>query len=383
MDSEAAIIKKQDSILTLLRQEWSLIASVVTTVLFLLFGGGLLADLSNPVWFAFILAWLFTVILLSAFAIVHHAESLAIILGEPFGTLVLTLSVIGVEVLMISAMMLTGEGKPAIARDTMFSVMMILLGGMTGVSLLLGGLRHHEQSYNLQSANAFLALIIPLAVLGLVLPNFTTTTAGPTLSPFQSVFASLMSIGIYGVFLAVQTKRHRDFFIAPKSDETAEDDVHLYEEHEVNSTAYHAIFLLLYILPLVILAKQLAVPLDYGTRALNAPPVLSGFLVATLILAPEAISAVRAAVRNQLQRSINILLGSVLATIGLTIPAVLIIGLITDKTIYLGLSTTDTILLLLLLALSTITFSNNRTNALLGAVHLLLFLAYLMLMFES
>jgi len=324
---------------------------------------------------------------LSAFAIVHHAESLAIILGEPFGTLVLTLSVIGVEVLMISAVMLTGKGKPAIARDTMFSVVMILLGGMTGVSLLLGGLRHHEQTYNLQGANAFLGLIIPLAVLGLVLPNFTTTTAGPTLSPFQSLFTSLMSIGIYGIFLAVQTKRHRDFFVAPKSDEAAEDDVHLYEEHEVKSTAYHAIFLVLYILPLVILAKQLAVPfavpLDYGTRALNAPPVLSGFLVAILILAPEAISAVRAAVRNQLQRSVNILLGSVLATIGLTIPAVLTIGLITGKTVYLGLGAVDTILLLLLLTLSTITFSNSRTNALIGAVHLLLFLAYLMLMFEN
>lgn len=381
MDSEAATIEKQDRISTLLRQEWSLLASVVTTVLFLLFGGNWLADLSNPVWFAFVLVWLFTVILLSAFAIVHHAESLAIILGEPFGTLVLTLSVIGVEVLMISAVMLTGEGKPAIARDTMFSVVMILLGGMTGVSLLLGGLRHHEQTYNLQSANAFLALIIPLAVLGLVLPNFTTTTAGPTLSPFQSVFTSIMSIGIYGIFLAVQTKRHRDFFVAPKTGE-AEDDVHLYEEHTVKSTAYHAVFLVLYILPLVILAKQLAVPLDYGTRALNAPPVLSGFLVAILILAPEAISAVRAAVRNQLQRSVNILLGSVLATIGLTIPAVLIIGLITGKTIYLGLDTVNTILLLLLLASSTITFSNNRTNALLGAVHLLVFLAYLMLMFE-
>ena len=317
----------------------------------------------------------------------HHAESLAIILGEPFGTLVLTLSVIGVEVLMISAVMLTGKGKPAIARDTMFSVVMILLGGMTGVSLLLGGLRHHEQTYNLQGANAFLGLIIPLAVLGLVLPNFTTTTAGPTLSPFQSLFTSLMSIGIYGIFLAVQTKRHRDFFVAPKSDEAAEDDVHLYEEHEVKSTAYHAIFLVLYILPLVILAKQLAVPfavpLDYGTRALNAPPVLSGFLVAILILAPEAISAVRAAVRNQLQRSVNILLGSVLATIGLTIPAVLTIGLITGKTFYLGLGAVDTILLLLLLTLSTITFSNSRTNALIGAVHLLLFLAYLMLMFEN
>ena len=236
---------------------------------------------------------------------------------------------------MISAVMLTGEGKPEIARDTMFSVVMILLGGMTGVSLLLGGLRHHEQNYNLQSANAFLALIIPLAVLGLVLPSFTTTTAGLTLSPFQSVFTSLMSIVIYGVFLAVQTKRHHDFFVAPNSDENTEDDVHLYEDHKVESTAYHALFLVLYILPLVILAKQLAVPLDYGTRALNAPPVLSGFLVAVLILAPEAISAVRAAVRNQLQRSVNILLGSVLATIGLTIPAVLIISLMTDKTVYL------------------------------------------------
>jgi Ca2+:H+ antiporter len=143
---------------------------------------------------------------------------------------------------MISAVMLTGEGKPEIARDTMFSVVMILLGGMTGVSLLLGGLRHHEQNYNLQSANAFLALIIPLAVLGLVLPSFTTTTAGLTLSPFQSVFTSLMSIGIYGVFLAVQTKRHRDFFVAPKSDENTEDDVHLYEDHKVESTAITPFF---------------------------------------------------------------------------------------------------------------------------------------------
>jgi len=199
MDSEVATVEKQDNI-SLLRQEWSLLASIATTVLFLLFGATWLADLSNLVWFAFILVWLFAVILLSAFAIVHHAESLAIILGEPFGTLVLTLSVIGVEVLMISAVMLTGEGKPAIARDTMFSVVMILLGGMTGVSLLLGGLRHHEQTYNLQGANAFLGLIIPLAVLGLVLPNFTTTTAGPTLSPFQSVFTSLMSIASTAFF---------------------------------------------------------------------------------------------------------------------------------------------------------------------------------------
>lgn len=380
MNPEITTFDQQRHPSGVIRQEWTLLASAVTTVLFLLFGKVWLADLSNPIWFAAVLIWLFVVILLSAFAIVRHAESLAIILGEPLGTLILTLSVIGVEVMMISAVMLTGEGKPAVARDTMFSVVMALLGGMTGIALLLGSLKHHEQTYNLQGANAYLALIIPLAVLGLVLPNFTTTTSGPTLSPFQSIFTSLMSVSIYGVFLAVQTSRHREYFISPHADH---EDEHLHGEYKVQSTSYHALFLVLYILPLIILAKQLAVPLEYGTRVLGAPEALSGFLVAILILSPEALSAVRAAIRNQLQRSVNILLGSVLATIGLTIPAVLTIGLITGKMLFLGLSPVNTILLLLLLVLSTITFSNSRTNVLLGAVHLLLFLAYLMLMFEG
>lgn len=377
MDAESATHPQEKFTLTSLRREWPLLASIVTTILFLLFGGDWLADLSNPFWFAFILVWLFAVILLSAFAIVHHAESLAILLGEPLGTLVLTLSVIGVEVLMISTVMLTGETKPAIARDTMFSVVMILLGGMTGVSLLLGGLRHHEQSYNLQGTTAYLALIIPLAVLGLVLPHFTTTTTGPTLSPLQSGLLAVMCVGIYIVFLAVQTSRHREFFVHHNADEL------LHGEHQVVSTPYHALFLLLYILPLVILAKELAVPLDYGTRVLGAPAALSGFLVAILILSPEALSAVAAARRNQLQRAINILLGSVLATIALTVPAILTIGLITGKVIYLGLDIVNIILLVTLLALSIITFSNSRTNILLGAVHLLLFFAYVMLLFEG
>jgi Ca2+:H+ antiporter len=383
MDSEASTLAEQENV-PILRQEWPLLISLATTASFLLFGATWLANLSNLVWFTFILIWLFGVILLSAFAIVRHAESLAVILGEPLGTLILTLSVIGIEVMMISAVMLTGEGKPALARDTMFAVVMILLNGMTGVSLLLGGLRHHEQTYNLQGANAFLALIIPLAVLGLVLPNFTTTTPGPTLSSFQSVFAAVMSIGIYAIFLAVQTTRHREYFISPQVGETAAqaEEVHHHAEHTIKSVPHHAILLVMYILPLVVLAKRLAVPLEYATRVLNAPAALSGLLVATLILSPEAMSAVRAAVRNELQRSVNILLGSVLATIGLTIPAVLTISLITGKTLFLGLDAVDTILLLLTLALSTLTFSNNRTNVLLGAVHLLLILAYLMLIFE-
>ncbi len=387
MDSEATALPKRKSD-SVLRHEWTLLASIVTTVSFLIFGGSWLADLSHPVWFTFILIWLFGVILLSAFRIVHHAESLAVILGEPVGTLVLTLSVIGIEVMMISAVMLTGDGKPALARDTMFAVVMILLNGMAGVSLLLGGLRHHEQTYNLQGANAFLALIVPLAVLGLVLPSYTTTTPGPTLSPFQSIFSSVMSIGIYGIFLGVQTSRHREYFVAPDVDEAvagneaAQQHHHDDGEHIIKSVPHHALLLVMYILPLVVLAKQLAVPLEYGTRVLGAPQAVSGLLVAILILSPEAMSAVRAAVRNELQRSVNIILGSVLATIGLTIPAVLIISLITSKTVFLGLTPVDTILLLLTLALSTLTFSNNRTNVLLGAVHLLLFLAYIMFIFE-
>ena len=380
MSANTGSIAKQDRLL-LLREEWALLTSLITMVVFYIFGKTWLADLSNHLWFGFVLAWLFGVILFSAFAIVRHAESLATILGEPLGTLVLTLSAIGIEVLMISAVMLASDAKPAIARDTMFSVVMTLLGGLTGVSLLLGGFRHHEQTYNLQGANAYLALIIPLAVLGLVLPTFTTTSAGPTLSAFQSIFLSVMSIGIYGTFLAEQTKRYRKFFIAPETDTEGEADLH--GEHEAKSTLHHAIFLVLYILPLVILAKQLAVPLEYGTRVLGAPAALSGFLVGVLILSPEAMSAIKAARRNQLQRSFNITLGSVLATIGLTIPAVLVIGLLTGKTIYLGLDSVNTILLLLVLAVSAVTLSSGRTNALQGAVHLLIFLAYLMFMFES
>src|SRR6202044_1344773 len=157
MSAEATFAKA--SYLSTLRREWLLGAAFATTALFLLFGKGWLADLSNPLWFTFMLVWLFAVIMAAAFAVVHHAESLAIRLGEPLGTLVLTLAVIGIEVMMISAVMLTGEGKPALARDAMFGVVMIVLNGMVGIALLLGGIRHHEQRYNLQGANSFLSLI--------------------------------------------------------------------------------------------------------------------------------------------------------------------------------------------------------------------------------
>jgi Ca2+:H+ antiporter len=380
MSSEVTLVKA--GYFSTLRREWLLAAAFATTALFLLFGKGWLADLSNPLWFALMLIWLFSVILSSAFAVVHHAESLAVRLGEPLGTLVLTLSVIGIEVMMISAVMLTGEGKPALARDTMFGVVMIVLNGMIGLSLLLGGLRHHEQEYNLQGANSFLSLIVPLTVLGLILPNFTSASSGPTLSVLQSIFLAVMSVGIYSLFLIIQNWRHREYFVKPAKAIERLGEASAAEHIATNSITYHALFLVMYLLPVVVLAEEIALPIDHGIEVLHAPLALSGFLVAALILSPEALSATRAALANDLQRSINILLGSVLASIGLTIPAVLTIGLVTGRTIVLGLGPADSLLLVLTLAVCALTFISNRTNVLSGAVHLLLFLAYVMLIFE-
>jgi Ca2+:H+ antiporter len=370
--------------LGVVRREWALPFSLVTVGLFLAFGSQWLGDLSGAAWFALVMAWLFAAILSSALAVVRHAEHLADKLGEPLGTLLLTLSVIGIEVMMIAAVMSTGAGNASLARDAMFAVVQIVLNGMVGLCLLLGGLRYHEQAYNLQGANAFLAVIVPLAVLDLVLPNFTVSSPGPTLSPLHSAFFILMSIGLYGVFLAIQTSRHRNYFIPPGADDSTEK--HATDSHgagESHSAVYHALFLPVYLLLVVVLSEKIAIPIDYGIHVLHAPAALGGFLVSVLVLCPESVASVRAAQANQLQRSVNLLLGSVLASISLTIPAALTIGFLTNQTVVLGLDPIDMVLLVLTLGVSTLTFASPRTNVLLGAVHLLLFLAYLMLIFEK
>jgi len=360
--------------------EWALAVNLVTTGLFLAFGAGWLADLSSASWFAFVSLWLLAVMFSSAFAVVRHAEALAVKLGEPYGTLILTLAVTGIEVMMIAAVMYTGKGSPTLARDAMMAVVMIALNGMVGLSLILGGLRHHEQAYNLQGANSFLAVILPLAVLGLVQPNFTVTTPGPVYSPVQAGFLIVMSLVLYGVFLGIQTSRHPDYFVAPKA--RAGKNAPLSPGHAVRSVPFHSAMLILYIVPLVVLSKQIAVPINHAIQVLRAPPELAGFLVSVLILSPESLGAARAALANELQRSVNILLGSVLASIGLTIPAVLAIGFLTGHEIVLGLGATDRTLLLLTLGLSVITFGALRTNVLAGAVHLLVFFSYLLFIFE-
>ena len=372
------------NILDLVQWEWPLLGSIATAAAFLVFGQRWLADLSNPLWLAFLLLWLFGVVLFSALAVVRHAEVLAVKLGEPLGTLVLTLSVAGIEIMMIAAIMYHADGGSSLARDTMFAAVMIVMNGMIGLSLLLGGLRYHEQTYNLQGANAFLAVIVPLAVLSLILPTFTTSSPGPTLSPFQTVFHIVMSIGLYGVFLAIQNLRHRNYFVSSDPEDTAAGPLHGEGDDCAHHTVwYHTLLLLMYLAPVIILSKQMAVPINFAIREWHAPSALGGLLVAVLILAPESLGAARAALANQLQRSVNVLLGSVLATISLTIPAVLTIGFLTDKPIILGLGSVNMTMLVLTLVVSTLTFGRSRTNVLVGVVHLLLFLAYLMLIFEG
>ena len=361
-------------------REWPLALAVLTFTLMWLGKGWIATALDQPAMLIAVLTILCSVILTAAVAIVRHADVLAHRLGEPAGTLLLTLAITGLEVAMVAFVMSTGTEKPALARDTMFAVVMLVLNGFLGLALLLGGLRHREQPYNLQSANAFLVMILPLTVLGLVLPNYTRATPGPTLSTFQMVFLSLMSIGIYAVFLFVQNWWHRGFFMMPEelADAAAAEPAH----HSPRSTLYHAIMLGCYGLPLVLLAKQMALPLDAVVVKLGAPPALGGFIMAVLVLTPESIAAIRASLANRLQRSVNILLGSVLASIGLTIPLVIAVSLATGRPLTLGLDAASTVMLVLTLIVSTLTFSLPRTNVLLGSVHLLLFGAYLMLMFD-
>lgn len=370
-----------------LLREWPLALAVLTLAALILGKGVVASMLASSVAAVLILLVICAVILAAAVATVRHADVLAHRLGEPFGTLLLTLAITGLEVAMVGFVMSTGDEQPALARDTMFAVVMLVINGFMGLSLLLGGLRHNEQSYNLQSANAFLILIIPLTVLGLVLPNFTKSTPGPTLSTFQMVFLSAMSLAIYAIFMYVQNRRHKGFFVSPQEHATeAAADKHDHQQAVAagaeRSTLFHSLMLGAYGLPLVMLAKQMSLPLEAMVERLNAPLALSGFIMATLVLTPESIAAVRAARENRLQRSVNVLLGSVLASIGLTIPLVITISLITGRGLTLGLEPAEMVLLALTLVTATLTFALPRTNVLLGCVHLLLFGAYVMLMFD-
>ena len=369
----------KNRILDLIQEESGLFVGLFTLGCFLTLGRNWTVNLSGWLVPMVLMLWLFPVMLWLSFRVVSHADCLAVKLGEPFGTLILTLSVISIEVIMISALMLLGENNPTLGRDMMFAVLMIVLNGLIGAALLCGSYRHLEQMHNLQGANTFLVVLIPLAVLSLILPNYTVSTEPGTFSIPQMLFNMFAAAALYGSFLVIQTMRHQGFFIILGG---PSDEQHDHDSLVVRSVGFHATMLIINMMPIILLSKSMAKIIEYSITIFHAPVAFGGMLIAILVLAPEGLAAIKSAIANQLQRSINVCLGSALATIGLTVPAILLIGLITGNKIVLGLDPVDSTMLIMTLIVSLITFSTTKTNIIHGIVHLIIFTTYVLMIFD-
>lgn len=324
--------------------------------------------------------WLFEVLLVAGLvcgvlAAVFHAEVVAHRVGEPYGTLVLALAVTGIEVaLIVSLMIAGGEAASGLARDTVFASVMIILNGMVGICLLSGGRRHGEQSFGLFGVSAALATLAAISVLTLVLPNYTTTAAGPAYSSSQLTFIAVVSLVLYGTFVLVQTIRHRDYFLPVMSE--ADEAVHAPPPSN-QMTSLSAFLLLACLGTVVLLAKALSPSLEGAVAGMGAPKTLVGIIIALVVLLPESIAAYQAARANRLQTSLNLALGSALASIGLTIPAVSLVSLMTGWTLSLGIDAKSTVLLVLSLFVASLSLGTGRTTVMQGTVHLVIFAVYL------
>ena len=315
----------------------------------------------------------------TVFVALHHAEAIAHHIGEPYGTLVLTFAVTTIEVSVIIAMMLHGENNPTLARELVFSTVMIICGGVVGFCLTFGGMRHRHQELKRQGTNAYLAMLTALAVLILVLPDFTLSAGHGTFSPAQLAFVSVLSILLYGSFVYAQMGLHREDFVKELIE--SEDSKHLSARGGISVSV---VMLFVGLAGIVLLAEHIAAGVEDAlvTLQVDQADAIVGAFIATLVLMPESLAAVRASLNNELQRSLNIALGSACATIGLTIPAVAAASLITGKELTLGLGPGDTVLLLLGLGISVISFGTGRTTVLTGLVHLVVFCAYVFLIFS-
>jgi Ca2+:H+ antiporter len=308
---------------------------------------------------------------------VHHAEVVAHKVGEPFGTLVLTVSITIIEVGLIVMLMLGAEAeKAALPRDTIFSSIMIICNAVVGLCLLIGGLRYREQSFHVLGVNGALAVLIALSTLTLVLPTFTTSSAGPTYTEAQLIFAAVTSLALWVTFVLIQTVRHRDYFLPV--DNKADEDAHAPPPSA--RLAWSSLALLFVTLVSVVgLAKLIGHSVESALKAAGAPDKVLGIVVAMLVLLPETWAAVRAAHANRLQSSLNLALGSSLSSIGLTIPAVAVVSTVVNIPLVLGLEPKELVLLVLTFVVASITLVSGRTHALLGAVHLVIFAAFLFL----
>lgn len=324
--------------------------------------------------------WLFNVVVVIALvagilAAVFHAEVVAHRVGEPYGTLVLALAVTAIEVaLIVSLMIAGGEAANGLARDAVFASVMIILNGMVGICLLSGGQRHGEQSFGLFGISAALATLAAISVLTLVLPNYTTTALGPVYSTSQLTFIAVVSLVLYGTFVMIQTVKHRDYFLPVES--VADEAVHA--QPPTNKMAMLSAALLLVCLgSVVLLAKALSPTLEAAVAGAGAPKTLVGIIIAAVVLLPESIAAYQAARANRLQTSLNLALGSALASIGLTIPAVALVSLMNGWNLTLGIDEKSTVLLLLSLLVASLSLGTGRTTVMQGTIHLVIFAVYL------
>ena len=323
-------------------------------------------------WFPAVMA---AALIAGVLAAVHHAEVVAHRVGEPYGTLVLAIAITVIELALIVSLMISGgAATAALARDTVFATIMLILNGMVGLCLLAGGFRFGEQRFAQYGVSASLATLATIAVLTLVLPNYTLTTPGPSYSPSQLAFVAAVSLVLYGTFVLVQTLRHRDYFLPPG----AAQDTEVHAQQPTLKVALGSGALLLVCLVLVVvLAKSLAPIIESAVAAAGAPQALVGVIIAAVVLLPEGLAAFRAARADRLQTSLNLALGSALASIGLTIPAVAIVSLASGLTLSLGIDAKSTVLLMLSLLVTTLSLGTGRTTVLQGVVHLVLLGVYI------
>lgn len=314
-------------------------------------------------------------LVLAVFVSVHHAEVVAHRIGEPYGTLVLAVAVTVIEVALIVSVMLSGvEGAHTLPRDTVYATVMIVCNGVVGLCLLAGAIRHHVMIFRVEGTSPALTVVIALTTLTLILPTLTTTTLGPSFSPAQLVFAGVMALVLYAIFVFVQTVRHRDYFLPVP---TASSGTERHAPPPPSAAAWISLGLLCVALVAVVgLGKLLAPAITAGVQAAGAPGTVVGIAIAALVLMPETWAAVRAAMRNRMQTSLNLALGSALATIGLTIPVVAIVSLFLDLRLELGLPAKEIALLALTFLISALTLASGRATVLQGAVHLVLFATF-------
>ena len=345
---------------------WTILSPIVAWLAYF----GLSLDLGT-----FYIFFLAAALIASVLAAVHHAEVVAHRVGEPFGTLLLALAITVIEVALIVSLMLTGGPETAaLARDTVLAAVMIILTGIIGLCLLVGGAKFKEQVFSLPGVSAALVALTAILVLTLILPNYTTSKAGPEYTPGQLVFVAVVCLVLYGAFVMVQTIRHRDFFLPPEAD--GDEEVHA-APPTLKVTSLSAILLLLCLGIVVLLAKALAPDIENAVVEFGAPKSLVGVIIAAVVLLPEGLAAYRAARKNRLQTSLNLALGSALASIGLTIPAVAMVSILTGMSITLGIDMKATVLLLLAQFTIMLSLATGKTNILQGVVLLVIFMVYL------